>query len=244
MNEIQAVLFDLGNTLATSASLAASLANLDHSRVINELRLNSQQLKALGEEIERQIARLDQDSRSYQPHWLDVWQSAITLCNLNLNSNQSERLCRAHLQQFVSECKVEPYSIPLLAALQKSKIPLGLVSNVTGPVELFDLDLHEKGLASFFQVVVWSSSAGYRKPDARIFQHALNRLGQSPGKTIFMVGDHEHADISGGKNMGFTTVKVVKGEKETESDADYVVPGPSLLEFFQLKLKQREPNYH
>ena len=181
-----------------------------------------------------------QESQHRQPHWREVWQSASSLCGLNLNSNAVERLCRAHLQQYVSECKVAPYSIPVLEALQKAKIPLGLVSNVTGPVDIFDLDLRKKGLAAFFQVVAWSSAAGYRKPDARIFQAALDKLGLPPGKQIFMIGDHEQADISGGKQMGFTTIKVVDSKEREESAADYVIARHCFPEFIQELLIERE----
>ena len=239
MHEIKAILFDLGNTLSASASLGASLSNLAQSPSINEMKLGGQQLKILGMEVESQINRLNQENPSLQPHWLEVWQSAIYICGLSLTSSECERLCRVHLQQYLSECKVEPYSIPLLSDLQEAKIPLGLVSNVTGPVELFDQDLRRKGLASFFQSIVWSSTVGYRKPDPRIFQSALDQLSLPPGKSIIMVGDNEQADIFGGKNMGFTTVKVVKSEEAATSIADYVVVGSSLQHLFRLQRFQR-----
>jgi putative hydrolase of the HAD superfamily len=233
MNEIRAILFDLGNTLSATASLADSLVHLAQSPTLDGLRLDSRQLVQLGQEVERQIDSLYQDGPVHQPHWLDVWQAAISACGLGLDAGESERLCRAHLRQFLSECQVEPYSIPLLAALRQVGIPLGLVSNVTGPADLFDLDLREKGLASFFQIVVWSSAIGFRKPDSRIFRAALDGLQLSPGKSIFMVGDRERADVLGGKAMGFTTVRVVKQVEGTESVADYVVAGSDLLELFQ-----------
>ena len=148
--EIEAVLFDLGNTLTASASLAASLAHLARSPTLKDLKLDGKQLNELGQEIERQIGRLYQAGQVQQPDWLSVWQSALSRCGLNFNPREAELLCRAHLGQFVSECKVEPTSIPLLAALHKAKISLALVSNATGPVDIFDRDLRQKGLASFF----------------------------------------------------------------------------------------------
>jgi HAD superfamily hydrolase (TIGR01509 family) len=116
--------------------------------------------------------------------------------------------------------------------LQQAKIPLALVSNATGPVDIFDDDLRHKGLASFFQTVVWSSAVGYRKPHPRIFQAALAGLGLSASPAILMVGDHEQADVLGGNNMGFTTIKVVNSEGGTNSAADYVVARAALPDFF------------
>ncbi len=52
-----------------------------------------------------------------------------------------------------------------------------------------------------------------------------------------MVGDNEQADIMGGKAMGFTTVKVIKGKRETNSAAEYIVKGSELVQFFQSALQ-------
>ena len=131
-------------------------------------------------------------------------------------------------------------TVPLLADLQKAKISLALVSNATGPVDIFDDDLRDKGLASFFRVVVWSSAVGYRKPNPRIFQAALNGLGLSAGKAILMVGDHEQADVLGGSHMGLTTIKVVHSDIETNSAADYVVTRAALPDFFARLIAGRD----
>jgi putative hydrolase of the HAD superfamily len=207
-----------------------------------ELNLDGQQLLNLGEGIEQTISDFYVEHRLDQPHWLDVWGQASTYIGLNLNSNEVERLCRAHLKQFVSEARVEPYSIPLLTEIKMANIPLGLVSNMTGPTEIFDADLSDKGLAAFFEVVVWSCAVNYRKPDERIFQFALDRLNLKAGKHIVMVGDNEQADVMGGKAMGFTTVKVIWDKRETDSAADYVVEGSELIQFFQSALQSQRPS--
>ncbi len=237
MTGIQAVLFDLGNTLTASASLAESLVDLENSSLANDLKLDRRQLLSLGKKVEQCIGNLYAENELNQPHWFDVWQQASTHIGLGLNAIQVERLCHAHLKQFVSSCRVEPYSIPLLAKIKEKNIPLGLVSNVTGPAEIFDTDLRNKGLASFFQVIVWSSTVNYRKPDERVFRLALDGLNLEPGKQIVMVGDNEQADIMGGKAMGFTTVKVIKGKRETNSAAEYIVKGSELVQFFQSALQ-------
>jgi HAD superfamily hydrolase (TIGR01549 family) len=243
ITNIQAVLFDLGDTLiTTNASLVGSLAGLVNSPLAKDLNLDGQQLLKLGEGIEQTIGNLYVEHRLDQPHWLDVWQQASTHMGLDLNSIEVEQLCRAHLKQFVSEASVEPYSIPLLAELKTANIPLGLVSNMTGPAEIFDADLRDKGLAAFFEVIVWSCAVKYRKPDKRIFQFALERLNLKAGKHIVMVGDNEQADVMGGKAMGFTTVKVIWDKRETDSAADYVVKGPELIQFFQSTLPSQRPS--
>ena len=97
-----------------------------------------------------------------------------------------------------------------------------------------------RGLAGFFSVVVWSSAVGYRKPNPRIYEIALEDLELTPGRRIVMVGDNEEADIIGGEKMGFTTVKVDDRGEKSESAADYVVLRSELQTLFEDKLIKRK----
>ena len=159
---------------------------------------------------------------------------------MNISPDEVELLCRVHLTEFTKNCELEPYSIPLLMTIQEANIPLGLVSNVTGPVDIFEKDLSEKGLARFFSVVVWSADVGYRKPNPRIYEIALEGLDLKSGKQIVMVGDNEKADIIGGKEMGFTTVKVDDSRERSDSVADYVILRSELQELFEDKLIKKQ----
>jgi putative hydrolase of the HAD superfamily len=240
MNDIQAVLFDLGDTLSRSASLSQAIENLVDSPIAQKLRLEREQLRRIGLEIDQYIRTLYREERWDQPDWRQVWACGAENAGINISFDEVELLCRAHLKEFTKRCKLEPYSIPLMMRIQAANIPLGLVSNVTGPADIFERDLSEKGLARYFSVVVWSANVGYRKPNPRIFEIALEGLKLKPGKQILMVGDNEQADIVGGKKMGFTTVKVDDRREKSESAADYVVLRSELQELFEDKLiKQR-----
>jgi putative hydrolase of the HAD superfamily len=237
MTFVQAILFDLGNTLTMTASLAEALAYADLSSLGAEAQLDRTQRLALGQHIEQHIQHLYTDRDLLQPDWREVWQSAAVRYGLKLESAEVERLCRAHLSAFVSRCPLQAYALPLLTALWQANIPLGLISNVTGPPDIFAADLQTKGLAPFFQAIVWSSAVGYRKPHRRIFQAALDGLGLNASERIVMVGDHEQADIRGAKALGFTTLRVVSLDTaQVDSEADYVSAGADLLDRFQVLL--------
>jgi putative hydrolase of the HAD superfamily len=51
-------------------------------------------------------------------------------------------------------------------------------------------------LARFFETVVDSHEEGIEKPDPRIFQVALGRMGVAAGETAY-VGDMFHVDVVG-----------------------------------------------
>ncbi len=60
--------------------------------------------------------------------------------------------------------------------------------------------LERAGLAHLFDVVVSAAEAGVQKPDPRIFELALERLGVEPGRTLH-VGDDD-ADRAGAQAAG------------------------------------------
>jgi HAD superfamily hydrolase (TIGR01509 family) len=96
-----------------------------------------------------------------------------------------------------------PYddTLPVLRALRARGLRLGLVSNV-------GLDVREvlarAGLAPLFDAVVLSFEAGAVKPQASIFERALQALGV-PAERALMVGDSPRDD-AGAAHLGVRTL--------------------------------------
>jgi putative hydrolase of the HAD superfamily len=63
------------------------------------------------------------------------------------------------------------------------------------------------GLHHFFDEVVTSEEAGVAKPDERIFQLALDRMGCQAQKSI-MIGNKFDKDILGAINIGMSAILV------------------------------------
>jgi HAD superfamily hydrolase (TIGR01549 family) len=95
---------------------------------------------------------------------------------------------------------------PLLARLAGG-LPLGVVSNGCGNSERI---LRECGLADLFRVVVDSSCVNAWKPDPRIFEPALARLGLASDR-VAMVGDRLDRDVEGAAAAGLPAVWVSGG---------------------------------
>jgi len=55
---------------------------------------------------------------------------------------------------------------------------------------------------------VFSSEVGFRKPDPRIFERALEALGVAPENALF-VGDRLYEDVRGAGELGMTTVQAL-----------------------------------
>jgi putative hydrolase of the HAD superfamily len=83
--------------------------------------------------------------------------------------------------------------------------PLGLVSNFYGNLATVCDDL---GIRPLFRVIVDSEQVGWRKPDPRIFRHALDALGVTPAEATF-VGDSLARDMGGARAIGMAHVWLV-----------------------------------
>jgi putative hydrolase of the HAD superfamily len=57
----------------------------------------------------------------------------------------------------------------------------------------------------YFETITNSEMVGVKKPNPKIFRHALKAAGTSAEKSI-MIGDNYEADILGALNMGFDTI--------------------------------------
>jgi HAD superfamily hydrolase (TIGR01509 family) len=85
-----------------------------------------------------------------------------------------------------------------LASLRAAGLGLAVVSNSEGTLEAL---LHELDLARHFDLVLDSWVVGVTKPDARIFELALEGVGADASEAV-MVGDSPAADIAGAAAAG------------------------------------------
>ena len=85
----------------------------------------------------------------------------------------------------------------------RARVPLGIVSNADDA--FLSGTLAHNGLA--FDLVVYSEAERIYKPDPRLFQRALDRLGAAPDQVLY-VGDSPSEDIAGAEAAGMPTVWV------------------------------------
>jgi HAD superfamily hydrolase (TIGR01509 family) len=101
---------------------------------------------------------------------------------------------------------------PLLRDLAR-RYQLGIVSNFYGNLaQVCD----DAGIRSLFGVLVDSVDVGCTKPAPQIFQHALDALGVSAAKAIF-VGDSLHRDMAGARDLGMSHIWLVGAEPPSGS---------------------------
>ena len=204
MNEIKAVVFDFGNTLVNAPPLGALLPKV----------LSDSNAELIGAEIDRTIDALYTPDQTVQPPWQEVWASAFA----KFSVQYTERMALAHLQRFVDECTLHDQTHEMLSNLGEMQIQLALLSNVTGPSELFDEAMQRLQIAQYFESVHWSSATGLRKPSKEAYAQVLQKLNVT-AKNALMVGDSELADIQGSKRMGMYAGLIThQGTLKTQAD--------------------------
>jgi putative hydrolase of the HAD superfamily len=110
----------------------------------------------------------------------------------------------------------------LLVSL-KGRYDLGIVSNFYGNLDRVCGDL---GIRDLFHCIVDSSCEGVLKPDPRIFQAALDRIGISPDEAVF-VGDNLGRDMEGAKGVGIPHIWLAGKDSER---AEPCCPGDPVIE--------------
>src|SRR6266702_687281 len=95
-----------------------------------------------------------------------------------------------------------PYVREVLDVLRE-RYPLALVTDAQSAYTRGEL--HKVGLLDYFDPIIVSGDHGYRKPDRRLFQFALDGMRVAAEHALY-VGNDMHRDIFGAREAGLTTV--------------------------------------
>lgn len=101
-------------------------------------------------------------------------------------------------------------TIEILTAL-KPHFNMHIITNGFQDVQYFKMK--NSGLLPFFDTVTDSSSVGVKKPNPKIFEHALT-IGQVAPNEAVMIGDNLEADIEGALSTGMHAVHFMPLQKK------------------------------
>lgn len=182
---IQAVLFDLGNTLVRGPSEAEVISRA----MVQEGRLADVEtgVRLIREYVPDFSNRVDlvPNARALEAFFRDLGDH-LGFDVLPL------------MKEYPKAWEVYPEAKQVLAEVRSRGYKVGLVSN-WGPASEEILDRH--GFRPFFDDTVISYACGLLKPDPAIFRLASERVGAAP-ESCLMVGDHLQADIWGALGAG------------------------------------------
>ena len=128
--------------------------------------------------------------------------------NLDLYISDIKKTVESAIEAWHQYITLDPDAYPILKKLKTNKI-LGLITNFDHPPHIYSY-LAETELTDLFDVIVVSGEIGYKKPDKRIFQQALNQAELRPAQAAY-IGDTAD-DIRGAKRAGLIPILIRRND--------------------------------
>ena len=226
---LRAVTFDCWGTLLFERDSAHAHA----LRVDAVVRVARRGGAALGEETAR--AALD---AAWRRHW-DAWHAhratgSAEMAGWVLESLALEASVRRELGPELERALAEASLECEIAALEGSRETLEWLAAAgvrralvcdTGfsPGRVVRRLLDRTSLLDLLEVQAFSDEVGVPKPEARIFEHALDALATEPAAALH-VGDLRRTDIAGARRLGMRTVRIRDhfDDASEHAEADHV----------------------
>ena len=227
---IQAVLFDLGDTLLPFET--GDREKLLHAVVrpvydaVCEMGYHPPAYEAYSRIAKWQFLRaiLWSRIRRREVRLIEEIRRVHGTMRVNLTEEETIKVsfrCFPAVREFFTK---DPSAVEVISELDGAGYKLGIVSNTVMPGATIDDFLDREGLLSYFPVRIYSSEVGFMKPNRRIFQLAIDRLNIAPQKTFF-VGDRVDKDVRGASRLGMKTILIrhEPGKRRGWTRPDYIV---------------------
>ncbi len=180
-NLYKAVIFDLYDTLIYLGQ------NTDpHLRLFKDLKLSKEEI------IEARTVAFTEDFKS-----LSDFAKRIAPCNpVDTTSYENE------ISKDLATATLFPETVQVLKTLRAKGLKIGLISNVSSD---YISPFFKLRLDTLIDQYVMSCKIGLKKPDLRIYEEAIKRLGTKPDETI-MTGDSVYSDVFGPHLAGMDAI--------------------------------------
>jgi HAD superfamily hydrolase (TIGR01549 family) len=200
LRKTRAVLFDIDDTIF-DRNRAQHLALEIIVRKLPEVfkNLEKERIKAAFIESDL-ITTRDFDAGAPSEGLRDI-RSRLFLRILGISEEYTHIITHMYVREYPAVNAPVPGVKDIVSKLG-GKYEMGIVSNGFADVQYTKLDTI--GLRQKFTCIVLSEEIGIRKPDPKIFQHAIDVMNLKPGECIY-VGNSYTNDVIGAAHAGMTT---------------------------------------
>jgi len=202
---LKAVLFDLDDTLFDHRhSSRAALSVLQNEYPLEIGNVNMDELEAANLDILNTVhievlaGKLTTDQAREKRFGILLAEYGIAH-----SSEKLRDIAVRYRSKYQSSWRAVPGAKALLSGLHDRGLKTAIISNNLVEEQMDKLE--HIGLLDLLDSTTISEEAGFAKPDARIFEIALDRLACKPGEAI-MIGDAWENDIIGARNADIAAI--------------------------------------
>lgn len=220
---IKGILFDLYGTLIdihTDESMEESYRGIAHFLTYHGINLHRGEVRDRYWEILKQ--QKEGSKEEYSEIDVEViWNTFLKKEGLESSpARQNLAVTLAQLFRGFSRKRLQLYpDVKRILDELRSGYLLGIVSDAQPCYAL--PEIQAVGLEGYFDPVVTSAPRGYRKPDPRLWEEALQGMKLNPSQAIF-VGNDMYRDIFGAQRVGLKTIFV--GSNQGVKSYENVIP--------------------
>ena len=208
MAGIEAVLFDYGGTLVTFEYPRDELiAVIEGFRpaIAEATGVPAPEAADLMDRVLLPLERFVQAPSGDEVVYMDVFARAWRDAGLALPEELLYAILDAEQKVWDDAARVDAAGIEVLDRLHARGVRTGLCSNAPFPPEMMLRQVAGNGIAGRVDAVVFSSEVGWRKPAPEIYLAALDALGVTADRALF-VGDRVREDYDGPRAVGMRAV--------------------------------------
>ena len=207
---VEAVLFDLGNTLVGYFDRSEFPAVLREAILGVRDTLRTRGLPSVPDEaIWPRVREEDREAEDYRVRPLMGRLERIFGLDAGVWPELDTELGRAFVRPIFARAQRYEDALPTLQGLRSKGIKTAILSNTPwgSPGNLWREELDRQGLREQVDVAVFCTDVGWRKPARPIFQFALEELKAEPGNCVF-VGDDARWDLVGPQALGMKVILI------------------------------------
>ncbi len=221
MKKYKHIFFDLDNTIWDfDSNWKEALSELYHKHRLEELGVTNldhfiSKYRERNEMMwdEYRLGKIDKPTLRDKRFELTFWDMGLDA------ETAPPELAAEYLYISPRKTNLFPHAHEVLSYLSK-KYLLHIITN--GFEEAQHIKMQESKLSPYFKEVIISEHTGFRKPDTKIFNYAMQKTGALDSESI-MIGDSLEVDILGAKSAGWDTVFFNPGLKMHEEAVTYEI---------------------
>jgi HAD superfamily hydrolase (TIGR01549 family) len=221
MHDIDGVLFDYGRTLVTFTPYPKD----ELLAVIREYSLRIEAaidvpapeaesiLREVLQPLEAYVSSESEDEVDYVDAYRDTWHRA----GMKLPDDLLHEILDSEQKVWDRAVRVDPNTPIVLTTLRDLGLRVGICSNAPFPPAMMRRQMRSNGIAPMVDAIVLSSEVGKRKPSPELYRAALEAIGTSAQRTLF-VGDRVREDYEGPRASGMRAVIVTAHAEDPPPD--------------------------